>query len=153
MGERAALIDIGARSAERGFAGLGRSAEHGFVFLRRSAEHGFTLIEMLVALAVFSLAALALLRLEGATLASTAALDDKLVGQIVARNLAVETLTDPLAPTLGVSEGDSENAGRTWHWTRSSTAAGEGAIIRVDIAVTDDARQPVAALTIVRPAS
>ena len=35
-------------------------------------ENGFTLIEMLVALAVFSLAALALLRLEGATVASTA---------------------------------------------------------------------------------
>lgn len=127
--------------------------ETSFTPLRRSAEHGFTLIEMLVALAVFSLAALALLRLEGATLASTAMLDDKLVGQIVARNLAVETLSDPIAPSLGISKGEAENAGRIWRWTRSSAAAGQGAIVRVDIAVADDSGQPVAVLTIVRPAT
>ncbi|WP_278988420.1 type IV pilus modification PilV family protein, partial [Sphingobium yanoikuyae] len=42
---------------------------------RRSAEHGFTLLEMLVALAVFSLAALALVRLQGVTLRTAADLD------------------------------------------------------------------------------
>nr|MDQ4088649.1 prepilin-type N-terminal cleavage/methylation domain-containing protein [Pseudomonadota bacterium] len=41
------------------------SASHG-----GSPEAGFTLIEMLVALAIFSLAALALLRLGGATAAN-----------------------------------------------------------------------------------
>ena len=37
----------------------------------RKREEGFTLIEMMVALAVFSLAAMALIRLEGATIRST----------------------------------------------------------------------------------
>ena len=55
-------------------------------------EMGFTLIEMLVALAIFSLAALALLRLGGATAANSARLNDQALAQIVAKNLAVETL-------------------------------------------------------------
>ncbi len=46
---------------------LSPEGESGFESQWRSAEHGFTLIEMMVALAIFSLAALALLRLEGAT--------------------------------------------------------------------------------------
>jgi general secretion pathway protein I len=116
-------------------------------------RNGFTLIEMLVALAVFSLAALALLRLEGATLANTRALDDRLLGQIVARNVAVETLTDPAAPSLGVGTGEQDNGGRLWRWTRTTAAMEQASLVRVDIAVSDDSGDPVAALTIVRPVS
>src|SRR4051794_5736947 len=61
----------------------------------RREQGGFTLIEMLVALAIFSLAALALLRLGGATATNSARLGSQAMAQIVARNLAVEVLTDP----------------------------------------------------------
>jgi general secretion pathway protein I len=68
----------------------------------RGSECGFTLLEMLVALAVFSLAALALLRLEGATVRQTGQLDERMLAQLVARNIAVETLTSPeLVPIAG----------------------------------------------------
>lgn len=129
-----------------------RSAEHGFGSCRRSAEHGFTLIEMLVALAVFSLAALALLRLEGATLSSTHELDRRTMAQIVARNLAAEVLTDPVAPTLGETKGEEVNGGSTWHWTRAARRIGDGVAIRIDIAVADEAGQAMADLTLVRRA-
>ena len=59
-------------------------------------ERGFTLLEMLVALAVFSLAALALVRLQGVTLRTAADLDSKALGQIVARNLMVDVQSDPV---------------------------------------------------------
>jgi general secretion pathway protein I len=84
----------------------------------RRAEAGFTLIEMLVALAIFSLAALALLRLGGATATNSASLADQAIAQLVARNLAVETLTDPQPPAFGASQGDAVNAGRRC-WSRS----------------------------------
>lgn len=113
-------------------------------------ETGFTLIEMLVALAVFSLAALALMRLEGATLSSTADLDEKLVAQIVARNVAVETLTDPTAPALGKTSGEEVNGGRRWRWQRQTTRPGDQRVVRIDIAVLDTAGRNQAALTIVR---
>lgn len=115
-------------------------------------ERGFTLLEMLVALAIFSLAALALLRLEGATVAQTAMLDDRLMGQIVARNLAVETLTDPVVPPLGVSSGEVTNGGRAWRWTRRSARTEDQRLVRVDIAVTSSLGETVGALTIVRGA-
>ena len=115
-------------------------------------EKGFTLIEMLVALAVFSLAALALLRLEGATLSSTASLDERLLGQIVARNVAVETLTNPIAPPLGASNGEAANGGRNWRWTRNTAPLEDQGIVRVDITVADAEGANAAALTIVRPA-
>jgi general secretion pathway protein I len=117
-----------------------------------SNERGFTLIEVLVALAIFSLAALALLRLEGATLANSAALQDHAIAQIVARNVAVETLTDPVAPSLGLSQGAESNAGRQWRWTRRTSLAGQVGLQRIEIGVIDDRGQAIAGLMVFRSA-
>ena len=127
--------------------------ETGFTPLKRSAEHGFTLIEMMVALAIFSLAALAIIRLEGATLSSTAVLVDRAIGQIVVRNLAVEVLTDPVPPAFGTAGGTVVNAGRTWRWTRDVKRTEDARIVRIDLAVTDDSGRPGGALSLARPAT
>src|SRR3712207_7612640 len=111
---------------QRGFESSRRSAEHGFTPLRRSAEHGFTLVEMLVALAIFSLAAMALLRLEGATVTTTALLREQALAQTVARNLAVEVLTDPEPPAFGATKGEAVNGGRKWNWVRVVGRSPEG---------------------------
>lgn len=114
------------------------------------ATQGFTLLEMLVALAVFSLAALALLRLEGATLRQTADLDDKALAQLVARNKAVELLTDPAPPPIGRSQGEVVNGGRRWRWTTATTRTPDERLVRVDIAVTGSGAPTL--FTIVRSA-
>lgn len=117
----------------------------------RRSEQGFTLIEMLVALAIFSLAALALLRLGGATATNSASLSDQAVAQMVARNVAVETLTDPLPPAFGASQGDVMNAGRRWRWTRTVSRSPEARIQLIEIAVQPEAGGPGrASLTIFR---
>ena len=117
----------------------------------RRAEAGFTLIEMLVALAIFSLAALALLRLGGATATNSAGLSDQAIAQLVARNLAVETLTDPLPPAFGASQGDAVNGGRRWRWTRTVSRSPEARIQQIEILVQPEADGPGrAALTIFR---
>ncbi len=113
-------------------------------------ERGFTLIEMMVALAIFSLAALALLRLEGATLSSTAKVADRSIGQIVARNLAVQLLTDTRAPTIGEANGTVVNAGRNWLWTRRVARTDDVRIVRIDLSVTDDGGRPSGALSLAR---
>ncbi|TPG18665.1 type II secretion system protein GspI [Sphingomonas koreensis] len=114
-------------------------------------DKGFTLIEMMVALAVFSLAAMALIRLEGATIRSTGILDETLVAEMVARNVAVETMTDAQPPALGPTTGTESNGGRTWTWTRQTQPLGDAGAFRIDIAVADGAASPIARLMIVRP--
>lgn len=111
------------------------SNKRGFIYAERSAEHGFTLLEMLVALAVFSLAALALVRLQGVTLRTAADLDAKTLGQIVARNIMVETQTDPQPPVLGESQGDVTNGGRQWHWIRMAKAIDDKRLVQIDVTV------------------
>ena len=116
-------------------------------------EAGFTLIEMLVALAIFSLAALALLRLEGATVSTTALLREQAIAQIVARNLAVEALTDPVPPALGDLRGVAVNAGRNWSWTRYTGLSPEPRIQQIRIEVSSDRGPEAATLTLFRRAA
>lgn len=91
---------------------------------------------MLVALGIFSLAALALLRLGGATAANSARLTEQALAQIAARNLAVETLTDPVAPAFGTQSGIIANAGRQWRWTRVTERSPEARIQLITINVS-----------------
>ena len=117
------------------------------------AEAGFTLIEMLVALAIFSLAALALLRLGGATATNSARLHDQAIAQIVARNLAAETLTDPEPPPFGTLAGEAVNAGRHWVWTRTTARSPEARIQQIEIMVDSvDGGPGRASLTVFRRA-
>jgi general secretion pathway protein I len=117
-----------------------------------SPEQGFTLIEMLVALAIFSLAALALLRLEGATVKTTGQLQDQALAQIVARNIAVEALTDPVPPAMGNASGETVNAGRSWRWLRSTGASPEPRIQQIAIQVRSNDGPASASLVIFRRA-
>jgi general secretion pathway protein I len=120
----------------------------------RASEAGFTLIEMLVALAIFSLAALALLRLGGATATTSARLHDQAIAQMVARNLAVETLTDPEPPTFGRAAGEAVNAGRRWAWTRTTARSPEARVQQIVIEVASAEGGPGrATLTIFRRAA
>jgi general secretion pathway protein I len=125
----------------------------GFRLGGRYAEHGFTLIEIMVALAVFSLAAMALLRLEGATIRGAATLDQTLAAGMVARTVAVEAVTDAQAPAPGRTDGRAANGGRDWAWTRVVSSTGDSQIVRIDVSVSGAAGQVLARATMVRAAT
>ncbi|WP_174286813.1 type II secretion system minor pseudopilin GspI [Sphingomonas bacterium] len=123
----------------------------GFVFRRRYAEDGFTLIEVMVALAVFGLAALALIRLESATIRGAATLDGTVLAQMVAESVAVDAVTSAQPPVLGPAQGAMVDGGRNWTWTRVVSPSGGGGILRVDVSVADARGQVLGRLTMVRP--
>jgi len=116
-----------------------------------AGDGGFTLIEMMVALAVFSLAALALIRLESQTIRTTATLDDMMVAQMVARNVAVEALSDAQPPTNGTSTGSEQNGGRTWTWTRIVQPLGDQGALRISVDVGGATGNALGHLIVMRP--
>lgn len=101
---------------------------------------GFTLVEMLVAMAVFALAAMALLNLSGENTRSAARVEDRTLGGVVAENVAVESAVAPQLPD-GLSDGRVSLAGRDWSWTRVVTATDDPDLQRVDIRVSGDEGQ------------
>lgn len=118
---------------------------------RRGATGGFTLVEIMVALAVFSLAVLALLRLETATIRGARVLDESLIAGLVARNVANDAITEGRPPVAGRTTGSEVDAGRSWSWVRQVTATGNASIVRIDVAVSNRAGQIVGRTTAVRP--
>ncbi len=118
---------------------------------RSTGDQGFTLIEMLVALAVFSLAALALVRLDGSSIRSSGVIETRVMARLVLDNLAVEALTDPVPPPLGQTAGEVINDGRRWRWSRQVTRADAGpGLVLIDLGVADDRGQPQATQSFVR---
>lgn len=99
--------------------------------------NGFTLLELLVALAVFAIAALALLQMEGASIARTADLDQRLLREIVAQNMAAEILTDPAPPSVGSASGTIENAGRRFQWTRTVAPLADYGVLGITLSVQE----------------
>ena len=101
-----------------------------------AAAGGFSLIEMLVALAVFSLAVIALLHLAGQNTRAAAVIEERVIAGVVADNRAVEAvLAGP--GELATEETGAETCGdRAWQWTRRVQATDDSGIVRVLIAVS-----------------
>ena len=120
---------------------------------RHPQRNGFTLLEIMVALAIFSLAALAMVRLQGYSVRSTANLGDSGMAWQVARNVAVEILSSPAPPTLGETAGEERNGGRNWRWTATTSKTDDARLVTVDINVVGSGNAALrqARLTIARP--
>jgi general secretion pathway protein I len=104
----------------------------------RDAAHdqaGFTLMEVMAALAVFSIAALALLHLAAENVRAAGAAREHTFASLVAENLMVEAVALPQTVTLGVSHGAESMDRRDWDWTRTVQASGEPGLWRIDVEV------------------
>jgi general secretion pathway protein I len=118
--------------------------------MRTAQRNGFTLIEMLVALSILSLAALALVRLDAFALRNTAEMESGALARIVAANAAADVLSAPAAPAIGSATASVSNGGRSWQVTTRTQSTADPNIVRVDILATGVNGRAV--LTFVRPA-
>lgn len=114
-------------------------------------EAGFTLLEMLVALGIISIAALTLVRLDAYALRTAGDLDDSTLAAIVAQNRAVELWTDPAPPTIGATGMRVVNAGRDWRVEQRVQRTADDTLLRIDLIVRPETGRGQAALTIIRP--
>jgi general secretion pathway protein I len=100
--------------------------------------NGFTLLEVMVALAIFSLAALALIRLQAYSMRSGGDVIAHDLAWQVARNRAAELLSDPLPPVLGSSSGQEKNGGRIFNWRQDVKKTDDVRVIQIDVFVNGD---------------
>ncbi|MGH6650901.1 MAG: type II secretion system minor pseudopilin GspI [Sphingopyxis sp.] len=115
-----------------------------------SGENGFTLLEMLVALSIISIAALTLVRLDAFAVRTAGDLDETTIAGIVAQNRAVELWTDPAPPTIGSSAIGVSNAGRNWRVEQRVAKTADDSLLRIDLLVRPENGRGQAALTIIR---
>ena len=103
-----------------------------------ASARGFTLLEVLIAVLVLSLALVALVRttaLEARALSQTR---DATLAQWVASNVLAEVRLNEGVPASGRRNGSSEMGGRRWRWVLESTTTQERNIQRLDVSVYVD---------------
>lgn len=142
------LAKAGVHDIERGSPPLWAPASAGA--RSRADDRGFTLLEMLVALSIISIAALTLVRLDAYAVRSAGDLDERTVAGVVAQNRAVEIWTDPVPPTIGASAVGVANAGRNWRIEQRVARTADDSLLRIDLIVRPESGRGQAALTIVR---
>jgi general secretion pathway protein I len=96
---------------------------------------GFTLIEVLVALAIVAIGMAAVLGALTSSANTVSYLRDKTFAQWVALNqIATLRLSGQMTP-VGNSDGNTDFAGRSWHWRREVTATQVPGVMRIDVRV------------------
>lgn len=129
-------------------------AEHSPPARRARGRHrGFTLLEVLVALLLLSLALVALVRTTSLEARALAQLHDATYGNWVAANVLAELRLARDVVAVGERDGRAEMADRRWRWRANVAATDDPSILRVDVSVYAEAgedprrAEPVAALT------
>ena len=111
--------------------------------------HGFTLLEVLVALAILSIALAAALRANMVTTDQAQAMKLKLLAQWSAENQLAELTARKRWPAPGVQNGSTTQAGFVLDWAQTITGTPNAAFRRVEIKVyaNQDRRYALAQLT------
>lgn len=98
-------------------------------------QQGFTLMEALVAVAVFATAAMGLISLNTNSVRISAQMGDRALARQVAENVAVETVTNPQLQVIGRSIGEEIQRRRSFAWERDITPAPRDDLVEVTIRV------------------
>lgn len=99
------------------------------------SERGFSLLEALVALAVFSTAAMGLLSLNTNAVRFSGEVGDRVLARQVAENVAVDTMTDPALQQPGLTRGEQLQRAQAYSWERVIVPAGREGLVHIDIRV------------------
>lgn len=115
----------------------------------RKTTLGFTLIEVMLAMAVFAIAGLALLNAASNNAQNMGYLEDKMFADWVASNQLVAINLNDTWPPKNNDKGEVELAGREWFWSQKvikTTDENMRAIV-VEVRADEDEKLPITSLT------
>lgn len=107
---------------------------------RSSKAKGMTLLEVIVALAVFSIAAVSITKSLGEQMANMPILEQRTYAQWVADNVMVDARLETKFPDLGKKEGQTELAGKDWYWRKEVVKTTDDKFRMIRVSVSDDQR-------------
>lgn len=96
------------------------------------AEAGISIVETLVALFVFALAAVALISMQAQSVETYSRVETRALGAIVIENAVIDVMADRASISLGVREGTAELAGRSWRWKMDVLSTGDPESVRIE---------------------
>ena len=106
---------------------------------RPRSRQGFTLVEVLVALAIVSIALMAALRAAGQGTAAAGELRLRLLAGLVAENRLAEHRARGAWLPLGIARGTQQQGGIEFAWREEVIATPNSAFRRVDVFVSEPA--------------
>jgi general secretion pathway protein I len=112
---------------------------------RADREAGFSVVEALVALAVFALAGVALIQLQAHSVQTLTRAERVALAGIAAQNKLIEVVASRDRAPIGESGGEVELAGRAWRWRMRVAATADAATRRVTVTVSEREDAPPAA--------
>ncbi|GGP99128.1 type II secretion system minor pseudopilin GspI [Shewanella ulleungensis] len=101
---------------------------------------GMTLLEVIVALAVFSIAAVSVTKSLSEQMANMPILEERTLAQWVASNQMVDIRLTSDFPDIGKKEGQVELAGREWYWRQEVVKTTDDKFRMIKVSVSDDNR-------------
>ncbi|QFU24928.1 type II secretion system minor pseudopilin GspI [Shewanella eurypsychrophilus] len=101
---------------------------------------GMTLLEVIVALAVFSIAAVSITKSLGDQIANMPILEERTYAQWVVDNVMVDARLETAFPDIGKKDGEMELAGRDWYWRKEVVKTTDDKFRMIRISVSNDAR-------------
>jgi len=116
---------------------------------RRCRNRGFTLLEVLVALAVLTIALAATIKVAANQSINAEHLRDKTLAHWVAMNQIAELQLTQAWPATGKKEGTEEMGLREWHWQYLVTDTPDTRVrrVQVDVFRNPDDRSPITQLS------
>ena len=100
-----------------------------------SSQSGFTLIEMMMALAVLSLAGLALMNMTRETTRNTGAVEERALAMIAAENILGTQWLEPGAPRT--RSGAYALAGTDYDWSLEVSPTDDAGLVHLHLEVRD----------------
>ncbi|EKE85215.1 type II secretion system minor pseudopilin GspI [Idiomarina xiamenensis] len=102
----------------------------------KQRQYGFTLIEVMVALAIFAMAALAALKTASQHVTSLVHMEDITLARYVAANRLSELSVTHGWPIEDLQRGNEQMAGQTWYWQQQVVATTTNDVVAVTIVVS-----------------
>jgi general secretion pathway protein I len=103
-------------------------------------QRGFTLLEVMLAMAVFAIAGVALLGVADNNYRHISHIEEQMFANWVASNQLVEVSLDKTWPPKNNRKGKVEMAGRTWYWQQKviKTANKELRAVNMQVRLNED---------------